>query len=236
MDNQVERISFENSTIHQENIRLNDGLAKQRVKFEDAMKRLECRVRDDEVNRAKLEFQKYESDLTEREQHLEQAELDVLELKKQMDEKDRLIIALRDDSSLHLRKQADELHDLDFHLHEAEGTINSQKLKVQKVLATNQALRDEIDALKRSLNRQRNLHTDEFTRMKGDFDIDRKEIIGRNGDLSKNCQELENLIRDRDVEIHDLRLELDRLRHQLHNNVNQAVAQTIQHAQRAGVI
>ena len=72
--------------------------------------------------------------------------------------------------------------------------------------------------------------------MKGDFDIDRKEIIGRNAELSKGVKELENLVRDRDVAIHDLRIELDRLRHQLHNNVNQAVAATIQHAQRAGVM
>ena len=59
--------------------------------------------------------------------------------------------------------------------------------------------------------------------MRGDFEHDRNELISRNDNLSSSCQELENLVRDRDVEIHDLRLELDRLRHQIHNNVNMAV-------------
>ena len=103
-------------------------------------------------------------------------------------------------------------------------------------MAANATLRDEIDGLKRSLKRQRNLHLDQAEALKGDFNIDRKELILRNDDLSKNCKELEHLVRDRDVEIHDLRLELDRLRHQLHINCNQAIAATIVHAERAGVI
>ena len=138
--------------------------------------------------------------------------LDINELKSQLRNRDIDMRAMKDDFNNKLKKQNDDIHSLDVDLVDADNTNQAMSNKLQKADSTIDAMRGEIEGLKRTLERQRNFNVDEREKIIGDMNIEKNNLLQINQELSGKCHELENILRDRDLEIHNFRIEIDRLR------------------------